>query len=81
MSFGEITAAVQAAGPAFARVATVMREAASAMGKFGDVWYRTAERAYLQHHTRLPGGKRTARLRKKRRTQVLMWFSEFIAAH
>lgn len=40
--------------------------------------YCVAKRLYLQHHDRLPGSERTARLRKKRRTKVLKWHNNWM---
>jgi hypothetical protein len=60
--------------PAFARAAQAMRAASAAMEQLGDCIYRTAEDAYLRQHARLPGGRSSARLRKKRRDLVLRWF-------
>lgn len=48
-----------------------MREMAASAHQFVDAWYTVAERAYLEHHDRLPGGTRTRRLVKKRRARVL----------
>lgn len=36
-------------------------------------WREFSERCYLQHHSRLPGSDKTARLRKKRRDIVFRW--------
>ena len=57
--------------PAFEGLADAMRGVTKAAYAFADAWYLTAERAYLLEHPRLPGGTRTPRLRKKRRSVVL----------
>lgn len=46
--------------------------------ELSEYLYQCAEDAYLLHHRRLPGSYRTKRLRKKRRTRVLRWFTNWI---
>lgn len=48
--------------------------ATEAMKNFSAEWLEIACKQYMAHHRRLPGGTRTPRLRKKRRTKVLAWF-------
>lgn len=52
----------------------VVKKAAAAMTEFGEAIYKVAEKEYLKHHQRLPGGTSSPRLRKKRRTLVMRWF-------
>lgn len=61
----------------FAKAITpAFQQCAKALTKFGEFYISCAKTAYLQHHKRLPGGTSTARMRKKRRSKVLNWFSE-----
>jgi hypothetical protein len=69
---------VHAAGRA---LSDLWRAAALLIDEFARALASLAERAYLQHHRRLPGSTRTARLRKKRRTKVLEWFAAWLAAN
>lgn len=71
----ELGATLAACKPAFEGLAAAMRGAAVAAHVLADAWYATAEREYLTQHRRLPGSKRTARLRKKRRAIVLAWWA------
>jgi hypothetical protein len=88
VQFGGVTLPVE-------RWAANMRESMEAVGKalraafrpFVELTFQVnyiydcAEYAYLQHHRRLPGSERTARLRKKRRTEVLRWYSRHLEKH
>ena len=69
-----VTNDVQGATAAFAGAADAMRRASQTLTTFGETVYAVAERHYLQCHARLPGGRSSARLRKKRRDLVLRWF-------
>ena len=62
----------------FERSGIAMRASVLAMNQFGEAWYATAERAYQAFHPKLPGGRSSARLRKKRRDMVMRWYSEFL---
>ena len=64
--------------PAFEGLADAMRGVTKAAYAFADAWYATAERAYLLEHAKLPGGTRTPRLRKKRRSVVLAWYARHL---
>lgn len=78
MDMHEINALTSNARKAFAGLADAVNVAGNSMRIFGDEWYLTAERTYLKHHQKLPGGRSTERLQKKRRSAVLKWFKTHI---
>lgn len=56
----------------------IMQQAKRGLDAFGVAYYDLAERMYLEHHRRLPGSLRTARLKKKRKTKVSEWFEGYL---
>lgn len=58
--------------------APMCRQLSLATIAFGFAWQGLAELVYLQHHRRLPGSLQTCRLRKKRRSKVLVWFERYL---
>jgi hypothetical protein len=73
----QLGATLAACRPVFDSLAASMRGVSVAARAFADAWYATAEREYLVCHRRLPGSKRTERLRKKRRAVVLAWWARY----
>ena len=57
--------------PAFEHLSKVMNA-------FGETYMCVLERAYKKEFGKLPASMRTKRLRKKRRTIVLKWFSSIL---
>ncbi len=55
-----------------------VERSSKAMNAFGEAYMYAAERAYKKEFGKLPASMRTKRLRKKRRTIVLKWFSSIL---
>ena len=63
------------AAQALRSLAPLARIAAKAFRNFSDAYYKTAENEYRRVKGKLPGSTKTARMRKKRRSEVLSWFN------
>lgn len=53
-------------------------KAARDMEKLSREWAQMCESVYKKHHGKIPGSKRTKRLRKKRETAVVNWFKLYM---
>lgn len=85
---GTVQQAMRSLQTQASRIAVAAREGMAALEyefrpsllALGAALYAAAEHEYRRVHGRLPGSTRTARLRKKRRDEVMRWFSAQLAS-
>ena len=72
---------VRDAGMGIAALNESLTKAAEQMRQFSASVGDFAMQAYLEHHDRLPGSERNARLQKKRQTRIAEWFSRWVESN